>query len=98
MKRNLSILICLFASLAFVVTVAVAHHYAMPAVNRADANTIARVVYDIGPVRAAAIVRERDENGPFKSWADFARRMEGADIGPVIVANTKRAMRLRRAR
>lgn len=50
-------------------------------VNRADAVQLQRLP-GVGPARAAAIVRERDEGGPFASAADLERV---AGIGPAMV-------------
>ncbi|MEN5117392.1 ComEA family DNA-binding protein [Luteimonas sp. TWI662] len=41
-------------------------------VNTADATTLARVLHNIGPAKAEAIVAYRDENGPFRSAEQLA--------------------------
>lgn len=79
---------------AFVAGIAIARFCFKPALNASDARTIAAYVYDIGPVRAQAIVDERARGGPFVSWDDFQVRMRDHDIGPVVVANARAGMRL----
>ena len=51
-------------------------------VNTADADTLAAELTGVGPVLAAAIVRDREENGSYAS-ADALTRVSG--IGPRIV-------------
>ncbi|KLJ01026.1 ComEA family DNA-binding protein [Luteimonas sp. FCS-9] len=41
-------------------------------VNTADATTLARVLHNVGPSKAEAIVAYRDENGPFRSAEQLA--------------------------
>lgn len=90
--RNLACFVLLIA--AFVGGIVLARYCFRPALNAADARTIAAYVYDIGPVRAQAIVDERARGGPFTSWHDFQVRMRSHDIGPVVVANARAGMRL----
>ncbi len=42
-------------------------------INRADAMELARALEGIGPARAAAIVEEREANGPFRAPEDLTR-------------------------
>ncbi|HEX6992749.1 MAG TPA: helix-hairpin-helix domain-containing protein [Gammaproteobacteria bacterium] len=42
-------------------------------VNSADAETLARELTGVGPAIAEAIVRDREENGPFTSPDDLVR-------------------------
>jgi len=55
-------------------------------VNTADAETLAQELTGIGPALAAAIVRDREQNGPFKS-AEELTRVRG--IGPSVLENNK---------
>ena len=55
-------------------------------VNSADAETLAKELTGIGPALAAAIVRDREENGPYKSPEELTR-VRG--IGPSILENNK---------
>jgi len=41
-------------------------------INTADAATLARVLHNIGPAKAEAIVAWREENGAFKSMEQLA--------------------------
>ena len=41
-------------------------------INTADAQTIDRVLHNIGPAKAEAIVAHRDANGPYKSLEQLA--------------------------
>ena len=41
-------------------------------INTADAQTLARVLHNVGPAKAEAIVAYRDENGPFRSAEQLA--------------------------
>ncbi len=41
-------------------------------VNTADAQTLARVLHNVGPAKAEAIVEYRKANGPFKSAEQLA--------------------------
>ncbi|MEP6633147.1 MAG: helix-hairpin-helix domain-containing protein [Luteimonas sp.] len=51
-------------------------------INTADAATIDRVLVNIGPTKAAAIVAYRKENGPFKS-ADQLASVKGVGLKTV---------------
>jgi len=42
-------------------------------VNTADAETLARELNGVGPALAEAIIRDREENGPFTSPDDLIR-------------------------
>jgi competence protein ComEA len=42
-------------------------------INEADAETIADVLTGIGPVKAQAIVKYREEHGPFQSVNDLTK-------------------------
>jgi competence protein ComEA len=42
-------------------------------VNTADEETLAKELVGIGPALAAAIVRDREENGPYKSPEEITR-------------------------
>lgn len=46
-------------------------------VNAADAKTLAKELDGVGDVVAAAIVSEREANGPYKSAEDLAKRVKG---------------------
>lgn len=48
-------------------------------INTADAETINRVLVNIGPSKAQAIVEYRDEHGPFKS-ADQLAQVKGVGL------------------
>ncbi len=48
-------------------------------INRADAGELARALDGIGPAKAAAIVEDREANGPFLA-ADELTRVSG--VGP----------------
>lgn len=41
-------------------------------INTADAATLARVLHNVGPSKAEAIVAHRQENGPFRSTEQLA--------------------------
>ena len=60
-------------------------------INTADAETLAAELVGIGPALAAAIVRDRQENGPYKS-ADELKRVRG--IGDSVIANNRENIRL----
>lgn len=51
-------------------------------INTADAETINRVLTNIGPSKAQAIVDHRDEHGPFKS-ADQLAQVKGIGLKTV---------------
>ena len=42
-------------------------------INTADAETLARELVGIGPALAAAIIRDREANGPYESAAEITR-------------------------
>jgi len=60
-------------------------------VNTADADTLSKELTGIGPALAAAIIREREENGPFTSPEDLAR-VRG--IGPSVLEKNKENIRI----
>jgi len=51
-------------------------------INTADAATLARVLHNVGPAKAAAIVAWREENGVFKSVEQLAL-VKGIGLGTV---------------
>ena len=51
-------------------------------INAADAETINRVLVNVGPSKAQAIVDYRDEHGPFKS-ADQLAQVKGIGLKTV---------------
>lgn len=55
-------------------------------VNTADAALIAKSLDGVGPVKSAAIVEYRKENGPYKTLADVDK-VRG--IGPKTLENNK---------
>jgi len=55
-------------------------------VNTADAETLAKELNGVGPALAAAIVRDREENGPYKSPEDITR-VRG--VGPSVLEKNK---------
>ena len=56
-------------------------------VNKADAETIARELKGVGPVKAKAIVEYRELNGPFESVDDL-QKVKG--IGPKTIENNRK--------
>ena len=62
-------------------------------VNKADAKAIAQELSGVGKARAAAIVRERESNGPFKDGKDLAKRVKG--IGSKVIAKNKDKLRFK---
>lgn len=60
-------------------------------VNTADAKTLAKELDGVGDKLAEAIVKEREEKGPFKDAADLAKRVKG--IGDAIVEKNKANLR-----
>lgn len=42
-------------------------------INTADAQALARVLHNVGPAKAEAIVQYRSENGPFRSAEQLAQ-------------------------
>jgi len=63
-------------------------------INTANAETLAAELVGIGPSLAAAIVRDREENGPYKS-ADELKRVRG--IGDSIITNNRENIRVEEA-
>ena len=63
-------------------------------INTANAETLAAELVGIGPALAAAIVRDREENGPYKS-ADELKRVRG--VGDSIIANNRENIRVEEA-
>ena len=63
-------LFCLFIALSFGAGLASAGPVN---INTADAETLAAELDGIGPALAAAIVRDREENGPYESPEDITR-------------------------
>ena len=95
MTRHRTQLVLLVTGLTLlVVLVLCVWHYSFPSLNSADADTIARSVYGVGPVRAAALVAERERGGEYRDWQDVGERMAGLDVGPVLIENMRRTMRL----
>lgn len=81
----------LLATLIFTLAIAIA--IAGPAaaetgidINHADAKTLAEGLSDIGLVKAEAIVRYRNEHGPFRS-VDELGRVKG--IGPITLQKNR---------
>lgn len=62
--------------LAFFVAMLLAAAVYAVDVNTADEAAL-RAVKGIGPATAKQIVAERDANGPFKDFADLAKRIKG---------------------
>ncbi len=61
-------------------------------INTADAETLAAELDGIGPALAAAIVRDREENGPYES-ADQLTRVRG--IGERVLENNRDNIRVK---
>ena len=55
-------------------------------INTADAKTLAAELEGVGPALAAAIIRDREENGPYESAEQLAR-VKG--IGERVLENNK---------
>ncbi len=55
-------------------------------INIADIWTLAQGLYGIGPKKAAAIIKYREKNGPFKSLRDLDKVY---GIGPKTIARNK---------
>ncbi len=72
-----------------------ASQFALAAVNinQADAKAIAKELSGVGKARAAAIVKERESNGPFKDGRDLAKRVKG--VGPGTIAKNKDKLRFK---
>ena len=60
-------------------------------INEADEETLARELEGIGPALAAAIVRDREENGPFESPEEITR-VRG--IGPRVLESNRDDIRV----
>lgn len=60
-------------------------------INTADAETLARELTGVGPALAAAIVRDREENGPYEAPEELTR-VRG--IGPSVIENNKDDIRI----
>lgn len=60
-------------------------------VNTADAKTLAKELDGVGEKLAQAIVKEREEKGPFKDAADLAKRVKG--IGDATIEKNKANLR-----
>jgi competence protein ComEA len=60
-------------------------------INTADAEMLAAELVGIGPALAAAIVRDREENGPYKT-AEELTRVRG--IGESIIENNRENIRI----
>jgi competence protein ComEA len=60
-------------------------------VNTADAETLERELSGIGPALAAAIVRDREENGPYSSPEDLTRV---SGIGPSVLERNAEDIRV----
>lgn len=61
-------------------------------VNTADEATLAKELAGVGPAKAAAIVKDRKENGPFKTAEDL-KRVEG--IGDAVIEQNKDNIKLK---
>lgn len=62
--KALLLSLCLFAANAFANEVV--------NINTADAQTLSRVLVNVGPAKAQAIIDYREQNGPFKSVEELA--------------------------
>jgi competence protein ComEA len=60
-------------------------------VNTADAETLEKELSGIGPALAAAIVRDREENGPFGSPEELTRV---SGIGPSVLERNAEDIRV----
>jgi len=63
-------------------------------VNTADANTLARELDGIGPVKAQAIVEYRQKNGPFRAAEDLLK-VQG--IGQRVLDQNRSNIRIEKA-
>lgn len=61
-------------------------------INTADAETLARELDGVGPALAAAIVRDRDENGPYKA-PDEIMRVRG--IGEKVLETNRKNIKVK---
>jgi len=55
-------------------------------INTADADALAETLKGVGPKKAVAIVRDRQQNGPFRTVDELARV---AGIGPRVVEDNR---------
>ena len=60
-------------------------------INKADAETLARELEGIGPALAAAIVRDREENGPYEAPEEITR-VRG--VGERVLENNRENIRI----
>jgi len=64
-------------------------------INTANAETLARVLNGIGPIKAAAIVDFRKKNGPFKTISDLdkvygiGKKTIAKNKGKIIISTSK---------
>jgi competence protein ComEA len=90
-------ILCLAIAPALLSSTASADEVAMAAqaqtvnINEADADTLARTLVGVGASRAEAIVRYREEFGPFFTVDDLAQ-VKG--IGPGVVEKNRQRIRL----
>jgi competence protein ComEA len=68
--RNISQMLCLLTALMLTSGLVRAEPVN---INTADAETLAAELDGVGPALAAAIVRDREENGPYESPEDITR-------------------------
>ncbi len=61
-------------------------------INTADEAALARELTGVGPAKAAAIVKDRKEKGPFKSPADLGR-VNG--IGDALIEQNKDSIKVK---
>ena len=60
-------------------------------INTADAKTLAEELDGIGPALAAAIVRDREENGRYEAPEDI---MRVSGVGPRVLENNREFIRV----
>lgn len=65
---------------------AAAAHAGPVNINTADAKTLEKELTGVGPAKAAAIVADREANGPFEAAADI-KRVDG--VGEAIYEQNK---------
>lgn len=61
-------------------------------INTADEATLAKELNGVGPAKAAAIVKDRKDNGPFKSAEDL-KRVQG--IGDALIEQNKDSIKVK---
>lgn len=61
-------------------------------INTADEATLAKELNGVGPAKAAAIVKDRKEKGPFKNPEDLGR-VEG--IGDALIEQNKANIKIK---